>query len=205
MARKSDVLHGTRSGAIVAQADMNHRLERRCKLGDVSMSNQATNEVTNEEVSSRPARAMFGAKRRPEPGPESGPIAEAMRRTESALRQVQHSPPLDTTGHVSDHRAQDQRPDPAPSAPAVAEERAQQLVANISSQMLGELRSLREQIDDLMRDMNERRELISEAIRSHAEFAETAIQHKIIIAESVGKLRAEFEAARTPLPPLRNV
>ena len=71
--------------------------------------------------------------------------------------------------------------------------------------MLGELRGLREQIDGLMRDMNERRELISEAIRSHAEFAETAIQHKIIIAESVGKLRAEFEASRTPLPPLRKV
>ena len=71
--------------------------------------------------------------------------------------------------------------------------------------MLGELRSLREQIEDLMRDMNERRDLIHEAIRAHAEFAETAIQHKIIIAESVGKLRAEFESSRTPLPPARNV
>jgi hypothetical protein len=167
----------------------------------MSMSNQAT----NEEVNSRPARAMFGAKRRPEPAQEDGPIAEAMRRTESALRQIQPSPSLDTTGVVSEVRAQDQRPDPAPSAPAIAEERAQQLVTNISTQMLGELRGLREQIDGLMRDMNERRELISEAIRSHAEFAETAIQHKIIIAESVGKLRAEFEASRTPLPPLRNV
>jgi hypothetical protein len=166
----------------------------------MSMSNQAT----NEEVNSRPARAMFGAKRRPEPAQEDGPIAEAMRRTESALRQIQPSPPLDTGG-FSEHRAQDQRPDPAPSAPAIAEERAQQLITNISSQMLGELRSLREQIDGLMRDMNQRRELISEAIRSHAEFAETAIQHKIIIAESVGKLRAEFEASRTPLPPLRDV
>jgi hypothetical protein len=71
--------------------------------------------------------------------------------------------------------------------------------------MLGELRSLREQIDDLMRDTNERRELIREAIRAHAEFAETAIQHKIIIAESVSKLRAEFEASRTPLPPVRDI
>jgi hypothetical protein len=174
------------------------------------MSNQANNQneqvnSRNEQGNSRPARTMFGAKRRTEPGQEGGPIMEAMRRTEAALRQIQHSPSLDTTEGPSEQPTQDQRPDPAPSAPAIAEERAQQLVANISSQMLGELRTLREQIDDLMRDMNERRDLIREAIRSHAEFAETAIQHKIIIAESVAKLRGEFEASRTPLPPPRNV
>jgi hypothetical protein len=71
--------------------------------------------------------------------------------------------------------------------------------------MLGELRSLREQIEELMRDMNDRRELLREAIRAHAEFAETAIQHKIIIAESVTKLRSNFEASRTPLPPAHHV
>ena len=149
---------------------------------------------------SRPPRAMLGAKRQAGPSQEEGPLAEAMRRTEAALQQVQHSPSL-----VSDQLTQDQRPDPAPSAPAIAEERAQQILTNISSQMLGELRGLREQIDGLMRDMIERRDMISEAIRSHAEFAETAIQHKIIIAESVAKLRTEFEASRTPLPPARNV
>ena len=164
-----------------------------------------SNDATNEEANSRPARAMFGAKRRAEPAQDGGPIAEAMRRTEAALQQVQHSPSLDTMGDLAEHLTHDQRPDPAPSAPAIAEERAQQLLANISSQMLGELRGLREQIDGLMRDMIERRDLISEAIRSHAEFAETAIQHKIIIAESVAKLRAEFEASRTPLPPVREV
>jgi hypothetical protein len=153
--------------------------------------------MSDEQATSRPPRAMFGAKRRHEPAPEEGPIAEAMRRTETVLQQVQQSPSLDTL--------ENQRPDPAPSAPAIAEERAQQLLTNISSQMLGELRALREQIDGLMRDMIERRDLISEAIRCHAEFAETAIQHKIIIAESVAKLRTEFEASRSPLPPARNV
>ncbi len=152
------------------------------------------------DENSRPARVMLGAKRRAEPAQEEGPIAEAMRRTEAALQRVQHSPSL-----VSEQVAQDQLPDPAPSVPAIAEERAQQLLTNISSQMLGELRALREQIDGLMGDMIERRDLISEAIRSHAEFAETAIQHKIIIAESVAKLRTEFEASRSPLPPARNV
>jgi|SRR5688572_15770627 hypothetical protein len=156
--------------------------------------------MSNElDEDSRPPRAMLGAKRRTGLSQEEGPIAQAMRRTEAVLQQVPHSPSL-----ASEHLTQDQQQDPAPSAPAIAEERAQQLVANISSQMLGELRSLREQIDGLMQDMNERRELISEAIRAHAQFAETAIQHKIIIAESVGKLRTEFEASRTPLPPPRN-
>ena len=159
----------------------------------------------DEQANPRPARAMFGAKRRAEPAQEGGPLAEAMRRTEAALQQVQHSPSLDTLEDHSGQLTQDQRPDPAPSVPAIAEERAQHLLANISSQTLGELRDLREQMDGLMRDMIERRDLISEAIRSHAAFAETAIQHKIIIAESVAKLRTEFEASRTPLPPARNV
>ena len=171
-------------------------------MSNISTSNISTsNQANDDQVNSRPTRTIVGARRRPES--EGGPIAEAMRRTEAALRQIQHSPPLDATQGSSEQPTE--RPDPAPSAPAIAEERAQQLVANISSQMLGELRTLREQIDDLMRDMNERRDLIREAIRSHAEFAETAIQHKIIIAESVAKLRTEFEASRTPLPPVRNV
>ncbi len=156
--------------------------------------------ANDHDENSEAGRAMLGAKRRTQPAQEEGPIAEAMRRTEAALQRVQHSPSL-----VSEHLAQDGQPDPAPSAPAIAEERAQQLLSNISSQMLGELRALREQIDGLMRDMIERRDLISEAIRSHAEYAETAIQHKIIIAESVAKLRTEFEASRTPLPPTRNI
>ena len=160
------------------------------------MSEQMDNEQTNP----KPTRGIFGAKRRNEIS-TAGSIAEAMHRTENALRKIEDSPRLDG----AENRSQDDRPDPAPSAPAIAEERAQQLIANISSQMLSELRSLREQIDDLMRDTNERRELIREAIRAHAEFAETAIQHKIIMAESVGKLRAQFEASRTPLPPLRDV
>ena len=163
------------------------------------MSNQTNGELS----SSKESRAIFGAKRRTESTP-GGAIAEAMRRTESALRKIQDGPSLDVIETFT-QPSQDDRPDPAPSAPAIAEERAQQLIANISSQMLGELRSLREQIDDLMRDTNERRELIREAIRAHAEFAETAIQHKIIIAESVSKLRAVFEASRTPLPPVRDI
>jgi hypothetical protein len=154
-----------------------------------------------ENVNARPTRDIFGARRRREAGPQGDVAPQAVQRVETALR--------DATGVIDAEspslNALDERPDPAPSAPAIAEERAQQLVTNISSQMLGELRSLREQIDDLMRDMNERRDMIREAIRAHAEFAESSIQHKVIIAESVAKLRAEFEVSRTPLPPLRKV
>jgi hypothetical protein len=158
-----------------------------------------------DHANSKPSRGLFGAKRRTEPEPHSATITEAMRRAEVALRHIQDGPSLETTQSPSVQASEDERPDPAPSPPAIAEERAQQLVTNISSQMLGELRSLREQIDDLMRDTNDRRDLIREAIRSHAEFAESAIQHKIIIAESVAKLRAEFESTRTPLPPVRTI
>jgi hypothetical protein len=163
----------------------------------MSMSHQSNGEI----VSPKSSRNVFGAKRRES---EGDPIVQAMRRTEQELRKIP-GPAPDTIDANDEQTASDPQSDPAPSAPAIAEERAQQLIANISSQMLGELRSLREQIDDLMRDMNERRELIREAIKAHAEFAETAIQHKIIIAESVTKLRANFEASRTPLPPVRHV
>ena len=151
------------------------------------------------------ARHLLNTKRRVEPESEGEPIADALRRTESALVRIQDSPSVDASQVASARAEHDERSDPATSPQAIAEERAQQLVTNISSQMLGELRSLREQIDDLMHDVNERRELIREAIRAHAEFAETAIQHKIIIAESVKKLRSEFEASRTPLPPVREI
>lgn len=121
---------------------------------------------------------------------EPANIQEAADRTEEALREMEQH---------------DERPDPAPSAPAIAEERAQQLLTNISSQTLGELRGLRDQLDDLMRDMNARRDMLRDAIKSHAEFAQTAIQAKIIIAESIAKMRADFERSNTPLPPVHNV
>jgi len=103
------------------------------------MSNQ-------DPVDSKPMRAIF-PKRRTEPEQVGGPIGEVMRRTEAALQQVQDSPSLDATEGTSEQQTHDKRRDPAPSAPAIAEERAQQLVTNISSQVLGELRNLREQID----------------------------------------------------------
>jgi hypothetical protein len=166
------------------------------------MSNLPSLEPTN----SRPQRGVFGAKRRSEE-PHGVIMTEAMRRAEVALRQIQEGPSLESVEPTesSEQRAESDKRDPAPTAPVIADERAQQLVTNISSQMLVELRSLREQIDDLMRDTNERRDMIREAIRSHAEFAESAIQHKIIIAESVAKLRSEFEGSRTPRPPVRAI
>jgi len=152
-----------------------------------------------------PPRNIFAPKKRLLEQEHDQPMVDVPNQTEAAVRQIQDGPPLDGSESASDQPMRGQRSDPAPSAPAIAEERAQQLITNISSQMLNELRSLREQIDDLMRDTNERRDMIREAIRAHAEFAETAVQHKIVIGESVAKLRAEFDGSRTPLPPIRNI
>jgi hypothetical protein len=157
-----------------------------------------------DHANAKPPRELFGARRRREAESQGDAATHAIHKVEAALRDVVDNPRIDTVGPANQNTL-DERPDPAPSAPAIAEERAQQLVSNISSQMLGELRSLREQIDDLMRDMNERRDMIREAIRAHAEFAESSIQHKVIIAESVARLRAEFEVSRTPLPPVRSI
>lgn len=120
---------------------------------------------------------------------------EAIERVDAALQDMGATPMM----------PDNEQTDPAPSAPAIAEERAQQLLTNISSQTLGELRDLRDQLDDLMRDMNERRDMIREAIRSHAEFAASAIAAKSIISESIAKMRVEFDRSATPLPPVHKV
>lgn len=150
-------------------------------------------------------RGLFRNGRRAEPPMMAD--ADAIRRIDAATDDIEGHRNMDGNGSDNGSTEPDrpERPDPAPSAPAIAEERATQLVANITTAMQGELRGLREQIDDLLRDLTERRALLVEAIRSHAEFAEAAIQHKIIIAESIQKLRTDFERSRTPLPPVRNV
>src|SRR5690349_6611636 len=88
------------------------------------------------------ARPPFGAKRSAQQGGDNGPtdqIAEAMRRTEEELQQVDQSPPLTTLDQPISQ-------DPNLGSPsAIAQERAQQILTNISSQTLGELRALREQ------------------------------------------------------------
>lgn len=149
------------------------------------------------------ARSRWG-RRRQDPPPPPAEEAEAIRRTEAATDDIGRNGDMGD-GTATDETEIDSRPDPAPSAGAIAEERALQLVANITTQAQGELRGLREQLDDLMREMAERRGMLVDAIRAHAEFAEASIQHKLIIGESIAKLRADFERSRTPLPPTRNV
>jgi hypothetical protein len=158
--------------------------------------------ITHEANNAKPRRGLF--QRKSEPAAPLN-VEEAVARTEDALREMGQTMDNDSEATTTVAPNDEPKDDPAPSVPAIAEERAQMLVTNISSQMLGELRSLRDQIDDLMRDINERRDMLREAIRAHAEYAETAIQHKLIIAESVTKLRAEFEQSKTPLPPARKV
>jgi hypothetical protein len=91
--------------------------------------------------------------------------------------------------------------DLAPSQQAVATEHAHTLVTSITTNALGELRQLRDQIDGLIKNVSDRRDLLVDAITRHAEFADAAIAHKVIISEHIVRMRAEFDQSLTPLPP----
>ena len=85
----------------------------------MSVSNESNSDLSN----SKPTRNVSAPKRRTATEPREDSIAEAMRRTEQALRTVQHSPPFDISrGTSPEDRTQDKHPDPAPSAPAIAED-----------------------------------------------------------------------------------
>ena len=151
--------------------------------------------------------APWGNRRRQEPRQSEADL-DAIRRTEAATGDIEGDHTMNGNGLMEQNAgAREQKPedDPAPTAAAVAEERAQHLVANITTAAQSELRGLRDQLDEVIRDLGERRTMLTDAIRSHAEFAQAAIQHKIIIGESIAKLQSEFEKSRTPLPPPRNV
>jgi hypothetical protein len=152
---------------------------------------------------SRPPAMWTGNRRRRDESQQG--LSAVLARVNEAMQQEQSATMENSESTTTTSNEEEARSDPAPSVPALAQERVQMMLANISNPTLSELRELREQIDALMHDMNDRRDMISEAIRSHAEFSETTIQAKIIIAESLGKMRAAFDKSRTPLPPVHNL
>jgi hemoglobin-like flavoprotein len=89
----------------------------------------------------------------------------------------------------------------APTEAAVAQEHAHMLVSSISTNGLSEMRQLRDELDDLMKEMGDRRDLLAQAILAHAQFIDAAVAHKRIITDHVAKMRAEFAHSTTPLPP----
>ena len=91
--------------------------------------------------------------------------------------------------------------DVAPTEAAVAQEHAHMLVTAISTNGLSEMRQLRDELDDLMKNLGDRRDLVIEAIQAHAQFVDAAVAHKRVISDHVAKMRAEFDRSCTPLPP----
>lgn len=169
---------------------------------------------------------MFGAPTRPRVDPKmpelpprpvvemtQGDVVEALRRVDNAIHGVEE----DTTAMAEEQHTdveagmqkivEEQRqappanlPDPAPPASTIATERAHQLITNISSTTIDELRKLRDQIDELMRDIHSRRDLITDAIKAHAQFAESTVNAKTVIADGLATLRDQFERSNTQLP-----
>lgn len=141
------------------------------------------------------AQRIFGAKRPRTMNDEQNrePLSATLRRvdTEMAIEQAVAKAVAEPGDPV----------DLAPSQQEVASEHAHTLVSSITTNSLGELRQLRDQIDDLCKDVSERRDLLVDAINRHAEFADAAIQHKTIISEHITRMRSEFETSRSPLPP----
>lgn len=142
------------------------------------------------------AQKIFGAKRRAymDNNEQNGePLSATLRRvdTDMALEQAVAQAVIE----------QPEPADLAPSQQEVASEHAHTLVTSITTNALGELRGLRDQIDDLVKDVSDRRDMLVDAITRHAEFADAAIAHKTIISEHITRMRAEFDTSRSPLPP----
>jgi|SRR5262245_23616421 len=90
--------------------------------------------------------------------------------------------------------AADQNGDPAPDPVVLPTERARTIVRNISATTLDELARLRDQLDDLMRAVQAREEQVQIVFQQYADFSQSAVECKQIIADSIHRLRADFEA-----------
>jgi hypothetical protein len=88
--------------------------------------------------------------------------------------------------------------DPAPDPVAIAQERTEQFVGNMTSQALNELRLQRDETDALMEAIKKNDKLLQAAINEHAERVASVIASKAIIGEALEKLRELF-APVTPV------
>jgi hypothetical protein len=91
--------------------------------------------------------------------------------------------------------------DAAPTEVAVAQEHAHMLLTSVTNSGLGNLRELRDHLDELIKDISGQRDLITEALLGLAGLIDSVNASKDIMDEGITKLRAEFNRSRTPLPP----
>lgn len=87
---------------------------------------------------------------------------------------------------------QPERLDPAPSAVEMAHERSAQLMNNLTSQALDQLRQFRDDTDALMVALTKRHDAIVSAIDEHASRVGQVIEAKAIMAEQTQRMKEMF-------------
>lgn len=98
-----------------------------------------------------------------------------------------------TTDKISGWPSNQPAKDPAPTPQEVALERMATLLSSVTTSTLDQLRDLRNEIDTLMRIIQERNGHISEAFIQHVQLAANAIQCKNIIKENLTKISETFK------------
>lgn len=84
------------------------------------------------------------------------------------------------------------RLDPAPSAVEIAHDRSTQLMNNLTTQALDQLRQFRDDTDALMVALTKRHDAIVSAIDEHASRVGQVIMAKEIMAEQTQKMKEMF-------------
>lgn len=87
---------------------------------------------------------------------------------------------------------QPERLDPAPSPVDLAHQRSAQLMDNLTSQALDQLRQFRDDTDALMVALTKRHDAIVSAIDEHASRVGQVIEAKAIMAEQTQKMKEMF-------------
>ncbi len=97
-----------------------------------------------------------------------------------------------------------QKADPVPTRADQNGNRAQHFVQEISNHALLQLGELRDQIDDLCRQITAKQQELTGEIQSHIDFATTAIKAKLTIAKHVEEIAAFFPPKPKPTITQRN-
>lgn len=85
-----------------------------------------------------------------------------------------------------------------PSPQDIAMGKMDTLLDSVTDRPIAELKNLREQIDNLIKAMEDRKRKFKRAFSEHLAFAATTIQAKDIIAEHVGKIVNEVSNGMAP-------
>lgn len=88
--------------------------------------------------------------------------------------------------------------DPGVDPVELANERAQQLLGNISSHALQQLAEARDHLDDLMRGIRARQQTIESNIAELAQFAADAVAAKVVISDGIQQLTARLKPRPAP-------